>query len=155
MLDWYGSLSEQKHKAPSQASTRPSTAFFTHARRMPQCTIEPVCLNSFYREHPEFLVCPATTALLLAAAWRCPASKAFTERHGLEMWGADAIMYVGFSVLFQFAFHGFICTYFDSAFAENKLQPSKPSQPVQPSKPSQPPHCKLQPSEPSQPPHSG
>lgn len=87
---------------------------------------EPTSLDAFYRKHPEFIACPIAIGLLLLAAWHSPAGAA-ASRSGMEPWGSAAVWYVMFSVLFQFAFHGWVCTFFEDALQNHKMQPIKPS----------------------------
>lgn len=68
------------------------------------------CLDTFYAKHPEFILAPAAVALMLAA-WP----------HGMSTWGVGALHYVAFSILLQFALHGWMCCY-ESVLREGKIQ---------------------------------
>jgi len=83
----------------------------------------PTSLNTFWAKHPEFLVGPATIAAVLLAVWRDTRVDALCQQHEIVAWGSGALRYVVFSILLQFAFHGFMCC-FETALNENKFQPT-------------------------------
>lgn len=75
---------------------------------------EPSCLNTFYARHPQFILGPVFLAVCLAL-WP----------HGMTTWGSEAITYVAFSILLQFAIHGWMCCY-EAILQQGKLQHDAP-----------------------------
>ena len=81
---------------------------------MPSKHNEPVDLNTFFSANPQFLWGPACLALLL-----------FIWPHNLETWGIGALHYVAYSVLLQFAVHGWMCSY-EEQLKDSKIQHEEP-----------------------------
>ena len=79
-------------------------------RALPTDLELPTDLDTFYVTHPEFILGPTALALLLTIV-----------PHGLPRWGFGAVQYVAFSVLLQFALHGWMCCY-ETVLRESKLQ---------------------------------
>ena len=80
------------------------------------------CLTTFYLRNPEFFTCPLAMASGLLIAWH-QLSAVAAQSH-LEPWGIGAVRYVAFSILLQFAFHGWLVTY-QRTLSEKKLQPAE------------------------------